>query len=97
MKTLADMTFEYIWLMVFGDDDQIDQDYAIKLQESLSLYFNELTNAEKIALSQAAQRAKNYLLAEPDEHGFSLGNPVSKKQKLMLDGFISGEVFENFF
>lgn len=96
MKTLADMTFEYIWLMMFGDEDQIAPDYAVQLQESLSLYFNEMTSAEKTALSQAAERARDFLLADPDENGFTPQALVSNEQREMLDAFISGEAFESF-
>ena len=90
------MTFEYIWLMIFGDDNQIDPDYSVELQESLSLYFNEMTEEEKNALSQAAQRVKDYLLADPDENGFTPRETVTDEQKVMLNAFISGEAFNQF-
>ncbi len=93
MKTLADMTFEYIWLMTFGPEDQIDTDYSVQLQESLSLRLQDMSEAEMAALSAAAQRTKEYLLAEPDEYGFTPRATVTQEQKDMLEAFISGDVF----
>jgi hypothetical protein len=63
MKTLAELSFDYIWLL-FSDEDIIDFDYSLKMQESLSSYFESMTETEKEALSQVATQTKARLLAE---------------------------------
>jgi hypothetical protein len=92
MKTLAELSFDYIWLL-FSDEDIIDFDYSLKMQESLSSYFESMTETEKEALSQVATQTKARLLAEPDEHGYTPRKLVTEDQKVFLDAVISGELF----
>ena len=84
MNTIADLCFEYIWLMIFGTEDQIDQDYSVKMQESLFLYLLEMTDDEKQAMSNAAKRMKA-----------SMGTgDLSEEQLVMLNAFIEQDVYE---
>ncbi len=39
MKTLAELTFEYLWLLMFEGEEVIDLDYSVKMQESLPTIF----------------------------------------------------------
>jgi len=93
MNTLADMAFEYIWLMMFGNETQIDPDYSVSVQESLSLYLDELSPEERTALSEAARRTRDVLLAEPDEYGYAPRSLVTEEQKVMLEAFIAQDVY----
>ena len=93
MKTLAELSFEYIWLIMFGTEDIIDLDYSVQCQESLSAQLAGITEAEKSALVEVAVAARNRLLAEPNAHGYTPRKLVSQEQKAFLDAFISGEVF----
>lgn len=93
MKTLAELSFDYIWLLLFSDEDILDFDYSVKMQESLSSYFESMLEAEKEALSQVAAQAKARLLAEPDRHGYTPRKLVTEDQKVFLDAVISGELF----
>jgi len=94
MQTLAELSFEYLWLLLFADEDVIDLDYSVKLQESLPDYFSVMTDEEKNALSKVAEETKSRLLAEPDEHGYTPRTLVTEEQKIFLDALSSGEFFE---
>ena len=94
MKTLAELSFQYIWLIMFGTEDMIGLDYSVQCQESLSAQFEGITEAEKAALVEVAVATRNRLLAEPDEQGYTPRKLVSEEQKAFLDAFVSGEVFE---
>jgi len=94
MKTLAQLTFEYIWLLLFEGEDVIDLDYSVKQQEILPEYFSALTNEEKKALSEIAKEVEDRLLAEPDEHGYTPRSLVTDEQKAFLSAMISGEIYE---
>jgi hypothetical protein len=94
MKTLAELSFEYIWLLMFGTEDIIDLDYSVQCQESLATQFEGITEPEKLALVEVAVATRNRLLAEPGEHGYTPRKLVSEEQRAFLDAFISGEVFE---
>ena len=95
MKTLAELAFEYIWLLLFGDEDVIDLRYSTKMQQSLSDYFSSMNDEEKKALSKVAEETRSRLLAEPDEHGYTPRKLVSDEEKAFLDALASGELFEH--
>ena len=94
MKTLAELSFEYVWLLLFGDEDVIELDYSVKMQESLPEYFSNMTEAEKKALSEVAKETQARLLAEPDEHGYTPRALVTDEQKLFLEALSTGELYE---
>lgn len=94
MKTLAELSFEYIWLLLFGDEDIIDLDYSVKMQESLPEYFSAMSEEEKRNLSEVARETQARLLAEPDEHGYTPRSLVTEDQKVFMEALASGELFE---
>jgi hypothetical protein len=94
MKTLAELAFEYLWLIMFAKEDVIDPDYSVKCQESLSEYFSALTTQEKEALSAVAASTQAHLLAEPDEYGYTPRSLVTEEEKRFLSALASGEIFE---
>lgn len=94
MTTLAELAFEYLWLVLFAGEDVIDLDYSVKCQESLSNYFAALTPNERAALSEVAASVQARLLAEPDEHGYTPRKLVTEEQRQFLAALASGELFE---
>ena len=94
MKTLAEISFEYIWLLLFGDEETIDLDYSVRMQESLPEYFNSMTQEERQALSLVAKEAQARLLAEPDDHGYTTRALVTDEQKIFMEALSSGELYE---
>lgn len=94
MKALAELSFEYLWLLMFEGEDVIDLDYSVKMQENLSVYFASMTEEEKKALSAVAKEAQARHLAEPDEHGYTPRALVTDDQKTFMEALSSGELFE---
>ena len=92
MQTLARLSFDYIWLLNFADEDVMDLDYSVKLLESLPDYFSAMTEEEKAALAQVAAETKATLLAEPDEHGYTPRKLVTEEQKAFLEALSSGDI-----
>jgi hypothetical protein len=95
LNHLAQITFDHMWLILFGEENVIDLDYSVKLLEQLSSTLASFTAAEKEALAQVAQEAKNRLLAEPDEFGYTPRALVTDEQRRFLDGVISGEIYND--
>ncbi|WP_206074315.1 hypothetical protein [Marinobacter fuscus] len=94
IKTLAELSFEYLWLVLFAGEDVIDLDYSVKCQENLSEYFSAMTPGEKEALSAVARETQARLLAEPDEHGYTPRKLVTEEQRAFLEALASGDIFE---
>ncbi len=94
MKTLAQMTFDHVWLLMFAGEDTIDLDYAVSQLELLPDYFAEMTADERAALSEVAAETKRRLQAEPDEHGYTPRKLVTPEQIAFLDLLISGDAFD---
>jgi hypothetical protein len=94
MKTLAELTFDYLWLLMFEGEEVIDLDYSVKIQESLPDYFASMTDEEKEALSSVAKEAQARLLAEPDEHGYTPRKLITEEQKAFVEALSSGVLFE---
>ena len=91
MKTLAELSFEYMWLLMFEGEEVIDLDYSVKIQESLPDYFAAMTDEEKRALSEVAKEAQSRLLAEPDENGYTPRALVTDEQKTFMEALSSGQ------
>jgi hypothetical protein len=94
MKTLAELSFEYLWLLLFAGEEVIDLDYSVKCQESLPNYFAALTPQERAALSEVATSVQARLLSEPDAHGYTPRKLVTEEQRQFLKALASGELFE---
>ncbi len=85
MKTLAELSFEYIWFLLFTGEDIVDLDYFVKIQESLPECVEAMSDEERAALSQVAMGAKFRLLAEPDKQGYVQRKLVTEEQRIFLD------------
>ena len=94
MKTLAEMSFEYVWLLLFGNEDTVDREYASSMSGAISDFFQSMDDSERAAFSQAAAKAKAGLLAEPDEYGYTPRKLVTEHEKIFLDAAISGDIYE---
>lgn len=96
MKTLAEISLEFIWHLLFDGEEIVELDYSVAWQESLPDYFSAMNADEKVALSEAAQSKWNRLLAPPDEHGYTPRKLVTDEQKRFLESVISGDLFKEF-
>jgi hypothetical protein len=54
MTGLANLALEYLILIMFGSDDEIDPDYSFKMTGMVPEYLGKLSDAERAALSEAA-------------------------------------------
>ena len=93
MKTLAEIAFEYMWLILFEGEEVIDLDYSVRCQESLSAFFAAMSQEERSALSEVARQTKDRLLAPPDEHGYTPRSLIPEEQEQFLNDVISGAVY----
>lgn len=73
MEVLAELAFEYVWLMSDPDIDIIDEDYSQKMHESLSSYFRDMSQQEKSALSAIAKEHLDNAKLKPNEYRYTEG------------------------
>ncbi|KPW88656.1 hypothetical protein ALP58_02874 [Pseudomonas savastanoi] len=71
MRALAELSFDFVWHLMFTDDDQLDQDLAVRSLENLSDYFSAMSDEEKRAFIAVAHERKARLFAVPDADGYS--------------------------
>ena len=93
MKTLAEISIEYFWLLMFGGPDTIDPDYADTLQGSILPYLHAMSPEERVAISRAAEELQQHLLAAPDQHGYTPRSRVTETEKGFLKDLVSGRAF----
>ncbi|MFQ6308665.1 hypothetical protein [Lysobacter capsici] len=91
MNNLADVVLEHYWFLNFCSDEELDPDTAVKMMENLAhLIENDFSDAEKVALQEAAKRSLAFILREPDEHGYTPRDLVTPEQKEFLQAIIDG-------
>jgi hypothetical protein len=91
MKTLADVVLDYLWFINFASDEQLDNDTAVKLGESVSYDIeHELSDKEKEELKIAAANRLKWWLREPDEHGYTPRKLLTPEQKEFLESIAAG-------
>ena len=89
MKNLAELTFEYIWLLMFADSDLIDKGYSSEMQASLPDVFRLMSESEKQALSEVAKQAQMNLLAQSSE----TESLLPTEQEAFLEILSTGELY----
>jgi hypothetical protein len=93
MINIAQIAFDHIWMILFADEDTIDLDYSANLIGELSLSLPKFTMEERDAMASVAQHAKDRLLAEPDEYGYTPRDLVTNEQRDFLDATIAKEIY----
>jgi hypothetical protein len=94
MEHLAQLAFEHMMLIQFGDEGDIDPDYSLKLVEALATTLPMFTAEEQDALAAIAGRVKDQINAPPDEYGYQAGLSVSSEEREFIDAIISKKAFE---
>jgi hypothetical protein len=94
MEHLAQLAFEHMMLIQFGDEGDIDPDYSLKLVEALATVLPMLTPEEQEALATIARRVREQINAPPDEYGYQPGLLTSKDEREFIDAVISKKAFE---
>jgi len=95
MKNLAGMAFDYMWMIMFADEDVLDPDFSVSKLEELPLMLAQYEPSEKAALAAVALEAKNRLLAEPDEYGYTPRDLVTDEQRQFLEAVIAQEIYSD--
>ena len=93
MKNLAELTFEYIWLLMFADSDLIDKGYSSEMQASLPDVFRLMSESEKQALSEVAKQAQMNLLAQSSKSGVETESLLPTEQEAFLEVLSTGELY----
>ncbi|RMR01900.1 hypothetical protein [Pseudomonas syringae group genomosp. 7] len=96
MRALAELSFDFVWHLMFTDDEQLDQDLAVRSLESLSDCFSMMSEEEKRAFIAVAHERKARLFAVPDADGYSPLRLVTEEQAQFLDHAVSGQFFRQF-
>lgn len=96
MNNLAQLAFDYLWHLMFTEEDYLELDLSVDLLSGLADNLSAMSGAEKSALAQVAKDTQARLLAPPDEHGYSPRSRVTPEQKRFLEELISGSFFTQF-
>ncbi len=96
MRALAELSFDFVWHLMFTDDKQLDQDLAVRSLENLSDYFSLMSDEEKRAFIAVAHERKARLFAVPDADGYSPIRLATEEQAQFLDHVVSGHFFQHF-
>ena len=94
MEHLAELAFDYLMLIQFGDESIIDLHYSVKLLEAVAPILQLLSPAEQEALAAVARQVKKQIEAPPDEYGYQPGRLTSTEKRKFIDAIISKEAFE---
>ncbi|PBP53738.1 hypothetical protein CCL18_21510 [Pseudomonas syringae] len=96
MRALAELSFDFVWHLMFTDDKQLDQDLAVRSLENLSDCFSSMSDEEKRAFIAVAHERKARLFAVPDADGYSPIRLATEEQAQFLDHVVSGQFFQQF-
>ncbi|MCF5707139.1 hypothetical protein GIV19_07510 [Pseudomonas syringae] len=96
MRTLAELSFDFIWHLMFADEDQLEQDLAVRMLEGQCDHLTALSDEERRAFITVAIERRAVLLSGTDASGHSLVQRATDDQKQFLDDVISGEFFSRF-
>ncbi|MCD5994091.1 hypothetical protein KDX38_11335 [Pseudomonas sp. CDFA 602] len=96
MRALAELSFDFIWHLMFTDDDHLDPDLAVRSLEGLADCLTVMSDEERRAFICVARERKARLLADPDEHGYTPRRLVTEEQAQFLDHILSGQFFAQF-
>ncbi len=96
MRALAELSFDFVWHLMFTDDKQLDQDLAVRSLENLSDCFSLMSDEEKRAFIAVAHERKARLFAVPDADGYSPIRLATEEQAHFLEHVVSGQFFQHF-
>ncbi|CAM3123984.1 hypothetical protein BZK31_16720 [Pseudomonas floridensis] len=96
MRTLAELSFDFIWHLMFTDEDKLEQDLAVRALENLCDHLTNLSDEERRAFITVAIERRAVLLSSLDTNGYSPRHLVTDDQQQFLDDVISGQFFSEF-
>ncbi len=96
MRTLAELSFDFIWHLMFADEDQLEQDLAVRMLEGLCDQLTRMSDEERRAFITVAIERRAVWLADPDVSAQPARQRRVQEQERFLDDVISGEFFSQF-
>ncbi|MBI6681320.1 hypothetical protein YA0697_06295 [Pseudomonas viridiflava] len=94
MRTLAELSFDFIWHLMFTDEDQLEQDLAVRMLENTCDNLMKMSDEERRAFITVAIERRAIWLANANAR--SSRQRVADEQKQFLDDVISGQFFSQF-
>ena len=96
MRTLAELSFDFIWHLMFTDEDQLEQDLAVRMLENTCDHLMKTSDEERRAFITVAIERRAIGLANASADARSSRQRVAEEQKQFLDDVISGQFFSQF-
>ncbi|MCI3909623.1 MULTISPECIES: hypothetical protein [Pseudomonas] len=96
MRTLAELSFDFIWHLMFTDEDQLEQDLAVRMLENTCDHLMKMTDEERRAFITVAIERRAIWLANASAGSRSSRQRVADEQKQFLEDVISGQFFSQF-
>ncbi|WP_122434670.1 hypothetical protein [Pseudomonas viridiflava] len=96
MRTLAELSFDFIWHLMFTDEDQLEQDLAVRMLENTCDHLMKMTDEERRAFITVAIERRAIWLANASTGSRSSRQRVADEQKQFLEDVISGQFFSQF-
>ena len=96
MRTLAELCFDFIWHLMFADEDQLEQDLAVRMLENTCDHLMKMTDEERRAFITVAIERRAIWLANASAGSRSSRQRVADEQKQFLEDVISGQFFSQF-
>ncbi|WP_122499087.1 hypothetical protein [Pseudomonas viridiflava] len=96
MRTLAELSFDFIWHLMFTDEDQLEQDLAVRMLENTCDHLMKMSDEERRAFITVAIERRAIWLANASAGSRSSRQRVADDQKQFLEDVISGQFFSQF-
>ncbi|KTC10862.1 hypothetical protein AO390_23245 [Pseudomonas marginalis ICMP 11289] len=96
MRTLAELSFDFIWHLMFTDEDQLEQDLAVRMLENTCDHLMKMTDEERRVFITVAIERRAIWLANASAGSRSSRQRVADEQKQFLEDVISGQFFSQF-
>ncbi len=96
MRTLAELSCDFIWHLMFTDEDQLEQDLAVRMLENTCDHLMKMTDEERRAFITVAIERRAIWLANASAGSRSSRQRVADEQKQFLEDVISGQFFSQF-
>ncbi|MBV1812573.1 hypothetical protein KTT58_07475 [Pseudomonas viridiflava] len=96
MRTLAELSFDFIWHLMFTDEDQLEQDLAVRMLENTCDHLMKMSDEERRAFITVAIERRALWPANASAGSRSSRQRVADEQKQFLEDVISGQFFSQF-
>ncbi|MEE5072291.1 hypothetical protein V2J79_23965 [Pseudomonas alliivorans] len=96
MRTLAELSFDFMWHLMFTDENQLEQDLAVRMLENTCDHLMKMSDEERRAFITVAIQRRALWLADFEAGSHPARQRIADEQKQFLDDVISGQFFSQF-